>query len=550
MLNSCLRTGRAWRISSIIEVRQVVTWLLVALSLSWAAQTLAQSPPQLIRTAPGHGAVGVAPDIGVIVLEFDQEMRMDSWTLEPAGNLPFPPVLQDPQPWRDARTFVMRVGPLTPGAVYGLNVNGPNRSGFQAAATGLPVPVSSLSFTVAGGGGSMNQPDSGSQPLADQSQFNNWGSQSPSQHNQAGTWGGGALPAGPVSGPARTVVFHRATEPNEQAFTLLIPKGWRLLGGIVRANPMAAGGPVQAMAAKVDMAIARDDAATVYLRRIPDVYYTDPRHLSSYKYAAQLGIALPPLDNYMGMALVQRPSAQDFLAQFVFPSIHPQATDVQLIDARPLPNVAQTYQQGQVATQQMLQTLAAVGIQGSIGYDAGLLVVEYNENGIRFRESIATIIDDMGEMAQGMWVNRETTAFRAPVQEFEVWAPITSVILGSVQLNPAWIDMEIRAQARSTGKFRETMADLRRIDEEIVEHRRKTNAEIRNDMYLNLTNQEEYVNPFTNKVETDTNQYTNRWVTPTGELVLSNDPAYDPRYDSNITITGWERTPIRPRFPQ
>ena len=53
------------------------------------------------------------------------------------------------------------------------------------------------------------------------------------------------------------LIFHRVTEPNEQAFTLLIPKVWITEGGIFRVNPTAQGGAGQSIAAKLDFTIKK-----------------------------------------------------------------------------------------------------------------------------------------------------------------------------------------------------------------------------------------------------------------------------------------------------
>ena len=62
-----------------------------------------------------------------------------------------------------------------------------------------------------------------------------------------------------------TVMFERVTEPREQAFSLLVPKGWRLRGGIVRIDPTRQGGPAQSIAAKVDFAVQSDDDGSVMI---------------------------------------------------------------------------------------------------------------------------------------------------------------------------------------------------------------------------------------------------------------------------------------------
>ena len=55
-----------------------------------------------------------------------------------------------------------------------------------------------------------------------------------------------------------------------------------------------------------------------------------------------------------------------------------------------------------------------------------------------------------------------------------------------------------------------------------------------NDMFLNLTNQEEYINPYTKEVETGSNQWRHRWINESGDVIYTNDGFYDPRTDVNL----------------
>ena len=66
-------------------------------------------------------------------------------------------------------------------------------------------------------------------------------------------------------------------------------------------------------------------------------------------------------------------------------------------------------------------------------------------------------------------------------------------------------------------------------------------------MYLTLTGQEDYVNPFTHEVERGSNDWKYRWVTPSGEEVYSNADDYDPNSDLTINHTGFKRSVVRPR---
>lgn len=120
----------------------------------------------------------------------------------------------------------------------------------------------------------------------------------------------------------------------------------------------------------------------------------------------------------------------------------------------------------------------------------------------------------------------------------------------SVVINSQWLAGEIRGQMQRAGIVAQTMQEIQRIDREIVEHRQKTNAEIHNDMFLTLTDQEEYVNPYTNQVEIGSNQWQYRWVNESGEVVYTNREDYNPNQDVNLNRSDFKKTPVRKRFPQ
>ena len=69
-------------------------------------------------------------------------------------------------------------------------------------------------------------------------------------------------------------------------------------------------------------------------------------------------------------------------------------------------------------------------------------------------------------------------------------------------------------------------------------------------MYLTLTDQEEYVNPYTNEIEIGTNQWQYRWVSESGDVIYTDSEEYDPNIDINLNRSDFKRSRIRERFPQ
>jgi len=101
-----------------------------------------------------------------------------------------------------------------------------------------------------------------------------------------------------------TVIFRKIAEPQEGAFTMLVPRDWIVTGGIFRVDPNKAGGTLNAIEAKIDIAIGSDARGTVMMRRLLKVNYAD-------------GPLIPfthgPGSNYNGAMVVRMPTVNDYL---------------------------------------------------------------------------------------------------------------------------------------------------------------------------------------------------------------------------------------------
>lgn len=331
---------------------------------------------------------------------------------------------------------------------------------------------------------------------------------------------------------ADTMIFQRVQEPREHAFSLLMPRGWQVEGGIFRVNPVTQGGPAQSIAAKLDFAVKKDHEGTVMTRRLPDMFYFDARHTP----AGQMGM-FPPGSNYNGMTVYPLMSALGFINDMAFPYAHPQASDIRVVEQRPMPELARVY----------LQVARAVAPMIDFSYDAAIITVTYREGGVRYKEKMFCVIENWGQAGAGMWGNKDVFLVRAPEADFDEWAPVFSIMQESVRINPSWLAAEIRGQIERGEIAARTQSEVQRIERDITNHRQKVNAEINNDMFLTLTEQEEYVNPYTNEVEMGSNQWQHRWVNETGDVIYTNDGDYDPRTDVNLNRTDYKRSKVRKR---
>ena len=331
-----------------------------------------------------------------------------------------------------------------------------------------------------------------------------------------------------------TIVFNRVQEPREKAFSILIPRGWQIEGGIYRQNPLQGGGPGNAIAAKLDFAVKKDNNGTVMVRWLPEMLYVDMRRSP----AGQMGF-FQPGSNYMGMTVMPLMSAGDFINTVVIPYSHPNAVNMQIIKATPLNQLAENYRQRMQAMMPMIQ----------FSYNGALIHYTYDDGGVRCEEKAVALIEDWGEIGAGMWGNKETFFVRAPKGEIEKWAPVFEIIQQSVIIDPQWLAGEMKGQLTRSKIVLDTQREVQRIENEMVEHRRKTYEEINNDMYLTLTEQEEYVNPYTGETEIGSNLWDHRWINESGDVIYTDNTDYDPNIDTNLNRSDFKRTPIRKRQP-
>lgn len=322
-----------------------------------------------------------------------------------------------------------------------------------------------------------------------------------------------------------SILFKRIQEPEEQAFSILIPHGWTVSGGIVRINA-ASSGAANAIEAKLDFEMYRDAGKTVQIHWLPDYYYFD----ASGSPAAAM---FPEGSNYNGMLVLGKRSAEQFVTANLIPLIHPGARDLVMLEkneARELEKLLAQYDR--------------IPEMGMI-YDAFVCDYRYSEGSTTFRERMLCVVVDMGPYTAGMWKNSNTVYFRTPEKEFARWEPVFSVITRSVILNSEWILGEIRGQAQRGQIMVNTMQEMNRIDQEMQQAHIKTTEEINRQAFLNLTDQEDYIDPYTGEVETGSNQWRHRWKDDLGNVLYTDVSEYDPNLDTELNMSGFKRSRVK-----
>jgi len=340
----------------------------------------------------------------------------------------------------------------------------------------------------------------------------------------------GSDAAAPAGSKLEHAVFQRYVDQTEGAFLVLLPAGWQVRGGMVRVNPLTApGGVGNATEAKIDFTMMREPEGRVMIRWLPKINYAQPS-----PYNAMLG------GNWNGMPVVAMPRAADYLTQMLFPQLRPGARNVRVVETQDRPDVVAGLQQMPVAQNTRQQG-------GQYTAEAVTVTVGYEEAGVRYREILFVALEGFELMGFAMWANPFTIAARAPEPEYEAYSPVARIVINSFAINPQWLQAELQGQIERGRIVQNTMREIARIDAEIAQDRAQTMAQINTEQYLTLTNQERYVNPHTGQEELGSNEWRYRWENASGEIIYTDNADWDPNIDPNLQVSGYERSPVKPR---
>jgi len=123
----------------------------------------------------------------------------------------------------------------------------------------------------------------------------------------------------------------------------------------------------------------KDRTGTVMLRLLPDMNYADGQILHVFQ----------PGSNYAGMEVKRIMTAKHFLVERVR-EMRQDAGDIRVTTSFPVTETIEAFQK----TYQTVNTLLVQLRLPPITFDGAKIIVEYTENGISFREELATVITD------------------------------------------------------------------------------------------------------------------------------------------------------------
>lgn|GEM_PF-626399 len=348
-----------------------------------------------------------------------------------------------------------------------------------------------------------------------------------------------APPAIPLSGDAPGVpgredrrLFEPYTDRTEKAFSLLLPEGWSVAGGVARKSLVPQEGLSRLLEEELDFAVRSDAPGTAEMHWVSPTLYVDMR-------VAPVEGAFPPGAAYHGMTVFPYVAPGDFLLQTLFPELRPGATNLQVVEERALPALAASFR---LFFEKHL--LPCLPVPLDFRYEATLLTVTYDEEGVRYREKLATVLENRGPLSAGQWCDRFTLTVRFPEGEEARWAPLFGVVADSLRMSPAWVSGEVKRWIERGELLGERKAELREFERALAEVRRRAGESLVDDMFLSLSGQETYRNPFSGEAETGSNQWHFRWRNKAGSVVYTDKSDYDPNRDPSLSGGEYRRSTL------
>ncbi len=177
---------------------------LAAVALATVTSVPAAAQLTVAKTFPVSGARGVDPSLSRIRIVFSGPVKQNSWSIVGTDKGEYPEIQGDPE-FESNIVCALHVK-LAPDTTYSLGINSPTRKGFKSAGDETKTCVPYV-LTFSTGAAS----EAGEQPR-------------------------NAKPAVRSAGKkaTRTIVLRKYTDKTENAFTVLVPKGWQTAGGIAR----------------------------------------------------------------------------------------------------------------------------------------------------------------------------------------------------------------------------------------------------------------------------------------------------------------------------
>jgi hypothetical protein len=324
-----------------------------------------------------------------------------------------------------------------------------------------------------------------------------------------------------------------------EAFSLLMPAGWRFDGGIYwrMDNP--------AFPAYASCRVSNPSGFEVFevFPNLPYFWTNNPMVTNMF----------PVGSKYFGNTVHPPMGAADALRQLVLPAFRGNVADLTVVSGGPVPELAGMVQQLQARAQPEAHIVA----------DAAKVRVTYLAGGVPLEEEVYAVVQMFtfrmatmhGTVTNQNWWVDYIFSFRARKGQLDSAGKILQTIAFSFKVNPAWfagygnlvqylIGRQIK-QIHHLGEigriYAETGRQIREDQMRSWEANQAVRDRIADDWSRQFRGYDQYWDSSAGKMVELPSGYDNAWVNGLGEYVVSDSPSYNPNIGSNLHWQSLER---------
>lgn len=480
----------------------------------------------LLTSIPKNGATNVDYHIKRITIHFSKNMKMNSHSLVVVDGYEFPEVSGTPG-WLNPRTFILPVK-LKPGTWYGIGLNSKTHKNFIFAETGEPMPPQKIIFKTAPAteissneGGASN---SSTFPEISYSEIFGRKGKKKVFSNSVKNMGDSQ----DLGHRKKYFILKKYRDRTENAFSILVPVGWRVEGGVLQIPPQSARTVIEFCSKKIKFSVV-DPESGARVDFFPTEYYTYTTGPVIQFVEVRQGSILD------GMIFLQPLSPSQFIRSVVVPEMRRGISNLEVLSSSPLPKVRDAF--SKLFAIDLYRQSTGLNIQ----VKAEKLEFRYGENGKTFHEVWFSVINYLLVNNSMVWQPVFTSGIRAPEELFKELKNLLNLIMCSFRFNIKWyLNTKKRAKI-CMEKVAMTQREIIAIHERMVHHRYDTEDAISHELNLSLAGVDEYYDPSINDTVLIDNSYQHVWSNGNGEYVMSSDPNFNPN-DPRWNLQGeWKR---------
>jgi len=268
------------------------------------------------------------------------------------------------------------------------------------------------------------------------------------------------------------IILTTYREKYQDAFSILIPKGWRAEGGMIPSG--VSWNVVDLVESNIRFRVTSPDGKS-FFGWYPRFYFQDPQvfvQSSGGMLQPQIGQVLNGCWIYPYLNVTQYVQYVVF-GQFAANEFHNPQLIGEFVQSPELkafvPHVASRADYGYVNFKCHVNNIATYGRMYSINY----------------------------ELQSVIWSTVGTFGLLAPQSRWKTDERIMEICIRSFRLNPAWVKKASSAAQHRAQQYHRVIQDINRIDSEISRNRAQTNSDIQEEFYKVITEQIETYDPVT-----------------------------------------------------